>query len=94
MIVVNLQHIAPVAPMQVTPAVLQEVLSTAEDLLATTPEEVMDEILEEWAIGLAWAAVTDSVPNSDWYLRALLLTCCRGLRGESAPKFYFIGSAD
>jgi len=91
MIVVNLQHIAPVAPMQVTVATLEEVRVTAEEILADTPESVMDEILDEWAISLAWRATGPAPVDSDWYLRALLLTCCRGLRGESAPKFYFLG---
>lgn len=91
MIVVNLQHIGPVAPFFANRTNLLIVKETAEEILADTPESVMDDILDEWETGLTWRACSAEPVGDDWYLRALLLVCCRGLRGESAPQFYFLG---
>jgi hypothetical protein len=91
MIIVNLQQLGPVAPFFVNRANLAIVKETADEILADTPESVMDEILDEWETGLTWRACSAEPVGEDWYLRALLLVCCRGLRGESAPQFYFLG---
>jgi len=93
MVVVNLQQLGPVAPFFVNRANLAIVKETADEILADTPEDVMDEILDEWETGLTWRATEAEPVTDDWYLRALLLVCCRGLRGEIAPQFYWFGDA-
>lgn len=88
MIVVNLQQIGPVAPRFCSPEELTCVLETAEEIMATTPADVLVEILTEWEIGLTWASLDTRPVDEEWYYRALLLTCIRGLRGEMRPVFY------
>jgi hypothetical protein len=39
---------------------------------------------------LIWRSLETAPVDDEWYYRALLLTCCRGLRGDMAPDFYTI----
>ena len=68
------------------------VLGVAEEILADEPDpEVMQQILNEWECALIWDSMTAGAVTPEWYYRALLLTCVRGLRGEITPQFYFLG---
>ena len=88
MIVVNLQQIGPVPHKFCSPEELAVVLSTAEEIIADTDHDVLAEILEEWEIGLTWASLDPEPVDEEWYYRALLLTCIRGLLGQMRPVFY------
>ena len=68
------------------------VLGVAEEILADEPDaEVMDQIVTEWETALIWDSMTQGPVSSEWYYRALLLTCVQGLRGKITPQFYFLG---
>lgn len=88
MIVVNLQQIGPVPHKFCSTEELGCVLETAEEIIATTPPDVLEEILVEWETALTWDSITAGAVSEEWYYRALLLTCIRGLRGEMRPVFY------
>ena len=88
MICVNLNQIGPVPHRFCTAEELAVVLSTAEEIIADTDHDVLAEILEEWEIGLTWASLDSQPVDDEWYYRALLLTCIRGLRGQMRPVFY------
>lgn len=94
MVVVNLQQIGPVPHRFVCAAELGIVLSSAEEIIADTPETELDDILAEWETGLTWRSLEATPVDDAWYSRALLLTCLRGLRGEIAPQFYYFSDRD
>ena len=87
-IIVNLQQIGPVPHRFCSREELAVVLETAEEIMATTDTETLTESLEEWEIGLTWASLDPQPVDDEWYYRALLLTCCRGLLGQMRPVFY------
>jgi len=91
MIVVNLQQIGPVPPKFCSAEELAVILQVAEEIMATTEEHVLNEILAEWETALTWDSLTEGPVSEEWYYRALLVTCCRGLRGEMRPNFYTAG---
>ena len=88
MIVVNLQQIGPCMPRFCEVEELAVVLSVAEEIMRDTEEEALTTILTEWEIALCWASLEPGTLTEEWYYRALLLTCIRGLRGEMRPVFY------
>ena len=88
MIIVNLQQIGPVPHRFCSREELAVVLEIAEEIMATTDTETLSEILEEWEIGLTWDSISTEPVTEEWYYRALLLTCCRGLLGQMRPVFY------
>ena len=90
MIVVNLQQIGFVPHRFCNTEELAVVLQIAEDIMATTDQDQLDQILMEWETALIWRSLETAPVDDEWYYRALLLTCCRGLRGEMAPDFYTI----
>ena len=92
MVVVNLQQIGPVPHRFVTGAELTTVLEAAEEIIDDTPWDELTPILAEWETGLTWRALEAQPVDEAWYTRALLLTCLRGLRGEMAPDFYYLGA--
>jgi uncharacterized protein YmfQ (DUF2313 family) len=94
MIVVNLQQIGPVPHRFCSQEELACVLETAEEIIADTEPDVLAEILTEWETALTWASFEPTPVGEEWYYRALLLTCCRGLRGEMTPQFYTIPSGN
>jgi hypothetical protein len=88
MIVVNLQQIGPCEPRFCEPEELAVVLEIAQDIMDTTETDVLTQILEEWETALCWRSLDTEPVDDEWYYRALLLTCIRGLRGEMRPVFY------
>ena len=84
---IDFAQIGPVPPYLSSHADLLEVLSAAEQIMATTAESDLDDILDSWETGLTWRSLAAEPVDSAWYVRALLVICLRGLRGESAPKF-------
>lgn len=84
MVIVNLKHIADIPDRICTREELRVVLDTAEEILATTPEDVIVEIMQDWETALVYGS---DAASEEWYWRALLLTCCRGLLGIHRPKF-------
>ena len=90
MIVVNLQQLGPVPHKFCSREELAVVLAVAEAIMADTEPDVLAEILAEWATALTWASLDQDPVGEEWYYRALLVTCCRGLRGEMRPQFYLI----
>jgi hypothetical protein len=92
MIVVNLQHCGLVPHKFCHKEELAVVLGVAEEILADEPDaETMDQIVTEWETALIWDSMTQRGVSSEWYYRALLLTCVQGLRGKITPQFYFLG---
>jgi hypothetical protein len=90
MIVVNLQQIGPVPHKFCHAEELAVVLATAEEIMRDTDLDSMTEILVEWETALTWDSLKDGGVSEEWYYRALLLTCIRGLRGEMRPNFYTV----
>jgi len=88
MFMVNLTDIGPVAPFLASPADLQHIHAAAEEIYATTGEEELTQVLDSWETGLTWRSLDGTTVDDAWYCRALLVTCLRGLRGESAPKIW------
>jgi len=88
MIVVNLQQIGPVPHKFCRPEELAVVYSVAQEIMATTEETALVEILVEWETALTWDSISAEPVTEEWYYRALLVTCIRGLRGEMRPDFY------
>jgi uncharacterized protein YmfQ (DUF2313 family) len=94
MIVVNLQQIGPCAPRFCEPAELAVIYTIAQDIMAATDPDTLADILAEWETALCWRSLEEPAVGDEWYYRALLLTCCRGLRGEMTPVFYTISQRD
>ena len=94
MVVVNLQQIGPVPHRFVSREELGIIKEAAEEIIADTPCDELNEILCEWETGLTWRALEAQPVDDAWYSRALLLTCLRGLRGEIAPQFYYFSRDD
>jgi len=90
MYVVNLQQIGPSEPRFCEPAELTVIHTIAQDIMAATDTETLDQILNEWETALCWRSLEETAVGDEWYYRALLLTCIRGLRGEMRPSFYTI----
>jgi hypothetical protein len=90
MIVVNLQQLGLVPHKTCSPEELAVVYDIAQDIMATTETDVLAEILIEWETALIWRSLEAGPVGEEWYYRALLLTCIRGLQGEIAPDFYTI----
>jgi hypothetical protein len=90
MIVVNLQQIGFVPHRFCCAEELSVVHSIAQEIMAQTEPDILDEILTEWETALIWRSMETRPVDDEWYYRALLLTCCRGLRGEMSPDFYTI----
>ena len=92
MIVVNLQQIGPCMPRWCSKEELALVLQVAEDITAQGEPDALAATLSEWETALAWRSLDAEPVDDEWYYRALLLTCIRGLRGEMTPQFYTIDS--
>ena len=90
MIVVNLQQIGPVPHRFCSPEELAVVLAVAEEIQQDTEYDDLTQILVEWETALTWRSFESGPVDEEWYYRALLVTCLRGLRGETAPQFYTI----
>jgi hypothetical protein len=90
MIVVNLQQIGPSEPRFCEPAELSVIYTIAQDIMQSTDSDTLDQILTEWETALCWRSLEEPAVGDEWYYRALLLTCIRGLRGEMRPNFYTI----
>jgi len=87
-IIVNLQQLGPVPPRFCSAEELACVWETSQEIMATTPEAVLEEILTEWQTALTWDSMSSEPVSEEWYYRALLVTCMRGLRGEMRPVFW------
>ena len=92
MVVVNLQQIGPVPHRMVATEDLVTILAAAEEIYTDTAEEELTQILADWETGLTWRSLETAPVEDAWYTRALLVTCLRGLRGETAPVFYYLGT--
>jgi hypothetical protein len=90
MIVVNLQQIGLVPHRFCCPEELAVIYAIAQEIMADTEPDILNEILVEWETALIWRSLESAPVDDEWYYRALLLTCCRGLRGDTAPDFYTI----
>jgi hypothetical protein len=92
MVVVNLQQIGPVPHRWVSSEDLATILAAAEEILCDTDYDQLTQILADWETGLTWRSLDTRPVEDAWYTRALLVTCLRGLRGETAPVFYYLGT--
>ena len=70
------------------------VYRTACEILDDTDQDQLAEILTEWETALTWRSLDVAPVDEEWYYRALLLTCLRGMRGEITPQFYTISKDD
>lgn len=94
MVLIDFAQIGPVAPHVSSRADLLEVLAAAEHIMETTAESDLDGVLDSWEMGLTWRSLASEPVGDAWYVRALLVMCLRGLRGESAPKFQVLPGRD
>jgi len=91
MVVVNLQQIGPVPHRWVSTEDLVTILQAAEEIIADTDHAELAQILADWETGLTWRSLETAPVEDAWYTRALLVVCLQGLRGETAPVFYYLG---
>ena len=91
MVVVNLQQIGLVPHRFVSTEDLGTILQAAEEIISDTDHAELDHILADWETGLTWRSLETAPVEDAWYTRALLVLCLRGLRGEMAPDFYYLG---
>jgi hypothetical protein len=90
MIVVNLQQLGLVPHKTCSPEELAVVYEIAREIMGSTETDVLAEILVEWETALIWRSLESQPVDEQWYYRALLLTCIRGLQGDIRPDFYTI----
>jgi hypothetical protein len=83
MIIVSFSEIADVPPQNVHKEVLSTILHDAEELIDIVDYDALTETLGEWEADLFMNSVN---PDDDWYTRALVCICLRGLRGECRPN--------
>jgi len=80
---VNFSEIANVPPQDVHPTVIHTVYTDAQELIESCDPDSLNETLLDWEVDLV---MTHANPTEDWYTRALLLICLRGLRGDLRPN--------
>jgi hypothetical protein len=90
MIVVNLQQLGLVPHKTCSPEELGVVYEIAREIMGSTETDVLADILNEWETALIWRSLESQPVDEQWYYRALLLTCIRGLQGDIRPDFYTI----
>jgi len=90
MIVVNLQQLGLVPDKTCSPEELAVVYEIAKEIMGSTETDVLADILNEWETALIWRSLESAPVDEQWYYRALLLTCIRGLQGDIRPDFYTI----
>jgi hypothetical protein len=90
MIVVNLQQLGLVPHKTCSPEELAVVYEIAKEIMASTETDLLADILTEWETALIWRSLESQPVDEQWYYRALLLTCIRGLQGDIRPDFYTI----
>ena len=85
MIIVDFHEYGPVAPRTIDPHELREIYRGCRAMMAEFEPDHIQELLEDWEIALAWSSTDGAPVAADWYTRALVVMCLRGLRGERAP---------
>ena len=83
MIIVSFSEIADVPPQHVQGQVLRTILHDAQELIDLVDHDALTETLVEWEADLFMNSLH---PDEDWYTRALVCICLRGLRGEIRPN--------
>jgi len=83
MIIVNFSEIANVPPQDVHPELLRVIYEDSKQLIATSDPDSLNETLIDLETDLV---MTHTNPSDDWYTRALVLICLRGLRGDLRPN--------
>lgn len=83
MIIVSFNDIAPVAPQNVDKSILAAVLYGCNKLLDEATYDEITQSLTDWETDLFMNSLA---PDDDWYTRALVCICLRGLRGELRPN--------
>ena len=86
MILVNLNHLAPVPPYSVTIEDLRQVLTNCWAMYEEFEEDSLTQLLVDWEAALSYTALSPTSIEEDWYIRALICVCLRGLRGEECPN--------
>ena len=84
LILVNLNHLAPVPPYSVTIEDLRQILFNCWDMYEEFEEEALTQLLSDWETALSY--VTIQSVTDEWYIRAVICVCLRGLRGEECPN--------
>ena len=72
MIVINLQQIGFVPHRFCEPAELTVVLQIAEEIMADTEPDQLDQILTEWETALIWR----SLEATRWMMNGIIVPCC------------------
>lgn len=49
-------------------------------------EDDLTQLLTDWEAALSYIATGSIEISDDWYIRALICICLRGLRGEECPN--------
>lgn len=83
MIIVNFSQIADVPPQSVNREILDVILQDSQNLIDSIDYTNLTHTLCEWEYDLF---IESAQPDQDWYTKALLCICMRGLRGESRPN--------
>jgi hypothetical protein len=89
-IIVNFSDIAPVPPATVYAEELREILRGCNEMLIDYTEDELTQCLNDWETALCYMTLAHEAQTPDWYTRALVCICLRGLRGEVMPKFSVI----
>jgi hypothetical protein len=73
----------------VDPDELCAIGSGAARMIERYQPDVCELMLTDWEIDLLWRVrETEGCVEDEWFTRALLCIAIRGLRGDTAPRFY------
>ena len=91
MVIIGFASIATdIAPRMFSSFELGLILRGAEQCLEDYSTEAVDAMLVDWETTLLWSLLHGEPQTAEWYMRALLIVCMRGLRGEIRPDFTWI----
>ena len=83
----DFKEFGPVQARMVDKYELRSIYKGACVILDTYSPEAVEQLLQDWDMALTWASLAEEAVDDDWYTRALLCVCLRGLRGDRKPEW-------
>jgi hypothetical protein len=87
MVLINFAKFGPVPPRLVLKPELRAIYTGAQNLLADYSWEEVEHFIKDWEIALMWTSRSEQDVTDEWYTRALIIMCLRGLMGQIRPEF-------
>jgi hypothetical protein len=92
MILMDFKEFGPVAARMIDKYELRKIYEGALAIMETYTETAVEEMLADWDMTLTWRSISEETVDDEWYSRALLSICLRGLRGERKPEWIEISA--